>query len=315
MSTGVSRAGEPELTEVADGVHAYVQPDGSWGYSNAGLVCAAEQSLLIDTLFDLDLTRRMLDRLGPLTGPAPIGTVVNTHANGDHCYGNQLVADAHIVASAASAREMDEVPPALLHALKGLDLGDDGDRFVAEAFGPFRFDDIEPTPPDETFSGSLELAVGDRVVTREEVGPAHTAGDVIAHLPGVVFTGDIVFHGGTPVIWAGPPSAWRAACRRIGELAPAVVVPGHGPVGDLAAVEAMDAYLAWLESEVPPRHEAGLSVPDIARDLDLGAFGDWSDRERIVVNVDAAIAALDPAHQRMDAVTAMVEMGRYRYRR
>ena len=66
------------------------------------------------------------------------------------------MADAHIVASAASAREMDEVPPALLHALKGLDLGEDGDRFVAEAFGPFRFDDIEPTPPDETFSGRLE---------------------------------------------------------------------------------------------------------------------------------------------------------------
>ena len=96
---------ETTLTEVADGCLAYLQGDGGWGWSNAGLVIGDGVSLLVDTLFDLKLTQRMLDAMGDHTRPAPIGTVVNTHANGDHCYGNQLVVDAQIVSSAATAAE------------------------------------------------------------------------------------------------------------------------------------------------------------------------------------------------------------------
>ncbi|MCU1452917.1 MAG: beta-lactamase domain protein [Acidimicrobiales bacterium] len=305
------------LTEVADGTWAYLQPDGSWGYSNAGLVSGDGTSLLVDTLFDLALTRDMLTAMARVLERGPIETVVNTHANGDHTYGNQLVSDARIVASEAAAREMDEVPPALLHSLAQIDLGPDGNRFVAEAFGPFRFDDIVPTPPTETFAGRLELDIGGRQVALEVVGPAHTAGDVIAHVPdaGVVFTGDIVFHGSTPIVWAGPLDGWRAACRRIAELAPSVVVPGHGPVTDLSAVALVDGYLAWVLDEVALRREVGMSALEAAWDIEPGAYGDWHDGERLVVNVDAAYAQLDPGHQRMDVLTSMTEMGRYRFGR
>ena len=102
------------LHEISEGTHAYLQPDGGWGWSNAGLVVGDGVSLLVDTLFDLKITQRMLDHMAPFTGSAPIGTVVNTHANGDHCYGNSLVSNANIIASAATAHEMAEVPPAML---------------------------------------------------------------------------------------------------------------------------------------------------------------------------------------------------------
>ena len=104
--------------EIGDGLWAYLQPDGGWGWSNAGLITDGDASLLVDTLFDLTLTAQMLDELRAVAPAAErIGTLVNTHANGDHCYGNQLVTGAEIVASTASAREMDEVPPAMLAAL------------------------------------------------------------------------------------------------------------------------------------------------------------------------------------------------------
>ena len=106
-----------ELTEVGDGCLAYLQGDGGWGCSNAGLVVGDGASLLVDTLFDLHITQRMLDAFADHTRSAPIGTVVNTHANGDHCYGNELVTDAVIVASTATAEEMAEVPPSMLAAL------------------------------------------------------------------------------------------------------------------------------------------------------------------------------------------------------
>lgn len=99
------------LHEVGNGCFAYLQPDGGWGYSNAGLVVGEGESLLVDTLFDLKLTQQMLDSMVAATSASPINTVVNTHANGDHCYGNQLVRDATIIASSATAREMSEVPP------------------------------------------------------------------------------------------------------------------------------------------------------------------------------------------------------------
>ena len=88
------------LHELGNGSYAWLQPDGGWGWSNAGLVCDSGESLLIDTLFDLRLTREMLEamrRAAPAA--ARIGTLVNTHANGDHCYGNSLVSGARIVAS------------------------------------------------------------------------------------------------------------------------------------------------------------------------------------------------------------------------
>src|SRR5580658_2181388 len=82
------------LHEVADGVWAYLQPDGGWGWSNAGLVTGGGHALLVDTLFDLKLTAEMLDDMRRTTPEATrIGTVVNTHANGDHCFGNELVSD------------------------------------------------------------------------------------------------------------------------------------------------------------------------------------------------------------------------------
>ena len=44
------------LHEVGQDVWAYLQPDGSWGWSNAGLIVDGDQTLLVDTLFDLKLT-------------------------------------------------------------------------------------------------------------------------------------------------------------------------------------------------------------------------------------------------------------------
>src|SRR3954454_24821785 len=110
------------LHELGDGLHCYLQPDGTRGWSNAGLIAADGTSLLVDTLFDLELTRAMLDAMRPITDRSPIDTAMNTHGNGDHCFGNELLPDgAEIYATAAAAAEMRATPPQLVDALKHAD--------------------------------------------------------------------------------------------------------------------------------------------------------------------------------------------------
>ncbi|MGB6765475.1 fumarylacetoacetate hydrolase family protein, partial [Mycobacterium sp.] len=79
------------LHEVADRVWAWMLPDGGYGWSNAGLVAGDGASLLVDTLFDLPLTREMLTAMAPVTDRAPITDALITHSNGDHTHGNQLL--------------------------------------------------------------------------------------------------------------------------------------------------------------------------------------------------------------------------------
>lgn len=303
------------LQELGDGCHAYLQPDGSWGWSNAGLVVGDGASLLVDTLFDLKLTRQMLDTMTVHTRTAPIATLVNTHANGDHCYGNQLVDSAEIVASVATAHEMTEVPPAMLAALNAAP-GEVGELFRS-FFGAFEFDGIDLTLPTRTFERRLDVEVGGRHVELIEVGPAHTAGDTIVVVPDakVVYTGDILFIGGTPIVWAGPLSNWVAACDLMLGMDVETVVPGHGPVTDKGGIAQVRDYLAFVDREATERQRSGMDAWDAARELAavIGArpdFDGWGEFGRIAVNVETVYRSLDPEHRTPDVVEQFRRMAR-----
>jgi cyclase len=293
---------EKGLLEVGDGCFAYLQPDGGWGWSNAGLLVGDGQSLLVDTLFDLRLTAEMLEAMAPHAAVAPISHLVNTHANGDHCYGNQLVTGAEIIASTAAAEEMHEVPASLLAGLNEAE-GEVGELFRS-FFGEFDFTGIELTPPTRTFDGRLDLEVGGRPIELIEVGPAHTRGDVLVHSPDdrAVFTGDILFIGGTPIVWAGPLSNWVKACDLILGMDVETVVPGHGPVTDKAGVAQVRDYLSFVEVEAAARFAAGMSDWDAACDIALGEFGEWGERGRIAVNVATVYRSLDPTYRSPDVI-------------
>jgi len=219
-----------------------------------------------------------------------IGTIVNTHANGDHCHGNGCCPQAEIIASEASAKEMAEIPPDALATFKkmGAQLGPGG-AYFADIFAPFDFDAVDERLPTQTFTGRMDLKVGDKAVELHEVGPAHTGGDVIVHVPGdrTVFTGDILFIDGTPLMWAGPVSNWISACEKIIAMDADVIVPGHGPITDKKGVQRVADYLAYIDVEARKRYEAGLSVRDAALDIALGDYATWGDAERIAVNVDS----------------------------
>jgi cyclase len=300
------------LHEVGDGLFAYLQPDGGWGWSNAGLVVDGESTLLIDTLFDLRLTEEMLQAMRrAVPSAAQIDTLVNTHANGDHCYGNQLVGDALIVASARTAEEMTELPPAAMAALvqQAPQMGVLGEFFL-RCFGAFEFDGIESVLPKQTFSGELSLRVGERELQLIEVGPAHTRGDTLVHLPAerVLYSGDVLFAGAHPIAWAGPVSNWIAACERILALDPQAIVPGHGPLSTVEQVRELRDYFEYLYEQARLRHAEGMTPLQAVRALALDRWADWKEDERLVVNLANIWAELDAAAEPLNALQAFESM-------
>ena len=300
---------EHTATEVADGVFAYVHPTGGWGWSNAGLVVANAESVLIDTLYDRPLTENMLSTFAPMLSTSPISTLINTHANGDHCFGNSVVALPHVevIATAASAEEFDDLPPAAMAMLVEAARGQDSElgRYIVDSFGSFDFTGEQPATPTTTFQGILEREVGGRSFKLSEFGPAHTKGDLVVHLAeeGVVFTGDLLFIGGTPILWEGPVENWLRACEQIERWNPQVIVPGHGPLTDVQGVRAVARYLRAVQSGCKERHSSGMTVLEATTDLDRffdgTEFGEWGDRERIAICVETCWRHLDPSHEKV----------------
>lgn len=303
--------------DLGNGVYGYVQPDGTWGWSNAGLIVSDGEAMLVDTLMSVPLTRTMLETLrAKVPEAAAIGRLVNTHANPDHFFGNGLLEDAEIIGTNEAKREMAAFNPQALANLKDTyaSMGDAGE-FLFETMGrKFDFSGVDHvTLPNRTFDGRLDLSVGGKAVELIDLGPAHTGSDVIVWVPGdrAVFTGDLLFNEGHPIMWAGPIENWIAACQHIIDLDPAVVVPGHGPITDVAAVAAMKLYFEYVRDEARKRFEAGIGFAEAARDINMTEYRGWTDPERIVANVFSLYrqwgVAFSPAEQR-DLFGAM---GRY----
>jgi glyoxylase-like metal-dependent hydrolase (beta-lactamase superfamily II) len=303
------------LHEIGDGLFAYLQPDGGWGWSNAGLIVGDGASMLVDTLFDLRLTREMLESMRGLTDRNPIRQAANTHGNGDHYFGNQLLPDnIPIFATSAAIAEMQAVPPTLVHLLfHQLDLGPEFDAFAARTMRRFQFEGIEHRPADHPFSDRLRIDAGGRPVELVELGPAHTDGDAIVWLPesATVFTGDILFISGTPVMWAGPASNWLRACDRILELEARTIVPGHGPLTDAGGVRDVQRYLRYVRDEARARFQAGMDDEAAADDIDISDFRDWGDPERIAVNVATLYREFDPNLPELAVPELFVRMARW----
>jgi glyoxylase-like metal-dependent hydrolase (beta-lactamase superfamily II) len=94
---------------------------------------------------------------------------------------------------------------------------------------------------DITFDGEYRLDLGGVRVRFMSVGPAHTRGDTALFVEEdrVLFAGDVVMKDS--FLAAGASSSvgtWLAAFERLEPLAPTVLVPSHGALGDASTIAA-----------------------------------------------------------------------------
>jgi len=284
------------LHRLPGGCFAWLEPPGSWGMSNSGVLVGDDEALVVDTQNDVPMAQALADATRAVAGPAHVTTVVNTHSDGDHWFGNLVFEDARILATEAAADEMRSfwLDPRRLEGVgePGTALHD----WIQWRRGAFDYRGWRPVHPTETFTGRRSIVVGGVDVELIEVGPAHTPGDAIVHVPeaGVVFAGDVLFHRSTPIAWSGPVSGWIAACEQLLALGADVIVPGHGPVAGPAGVRDARDYLSFVLEYGTRCWAAGMS-PDRAYDeIDLGRFRGWPHASRVYQTLLTIYHEIDP---------------------
>jgi len=278
-----------ELREIARDVYTCLQEEKGLGTSNSGFLNRGG-GLVVDTFWDLPHTRELIAHYGRVWRE-PARRVVNTHHNGDHAWGNQLFDGAEIIGHRRCAENFGRERPEFMQMLRS-QAGSENPvlRALAAKLADWDFTGVELVPPTTLLDDRLDLDLDGLRVELRYVGPAHTGGDVIVHLPAerVVFAGDVLFRLCTPIGWDGTYERWIAALDEIVALDPAVVVPGHGPLCGVEGPREMREYLAHVRREARGWFDRGLPVVEAAKRIDLGPWASWTEPERIVFQVDRA---------------------------
>jgi cyclase len=290
---------EPALVPLADGVLAWVQPDGTWWINNAGVVLGDDGPVVVDTCATERRTRRFLAAIDEVSGGVAPRVAINTHLHGDHCYGNSLLPASTVIVGHQATRE-------------GL-LADILLVNTPPIWSPTPdWGAVSIRPPSVVLRDELTVFAGTKRIELRHPGyPAHTLGDVAVWVPddGVLFTGDLIFHGITPLVFMGSVNGALRSLDWLAAFGAAHVVPGHGELiagADFTGVLDDHArYYRFVLGVAKSGIAGGLSPLEAARQADLGEFAAWPDAERLVLNLHRAYG--EAQNTEVDIVAALTD--------
>jgi cyclase len=256
------------VIEIAPQVYAFIQESGA---TNSGFIVGEEGVLVIDSLMTPSLATRLLSAIRSVT-KAPIRYLVDTHYHGDHVFGNQYFVPAPIIGHINCRRELIEKFDANMQRYRNT-----RPELIPE------LEQIRMTLPDLTFEDRMNIRLGDREIQLIYLGRAHTAGDILLHLPqdGILYAGDIAFHKVLPAFPDGHITKWLEVMEQTARIDVQTIVPGHGPVGGKAEFEEAKELMAHLHSEVRRGFDQGLTEEETARNVNLGKFGNFLGQDRV----------------------------------
>jgi glyoxylase-like metal-dependent hydrolase (beta-lactamase superfamily II) len=281
--------GSPQ--QIADGV--YVVPDGRVPLvPNVGIVLGDDAALVVDTAMGPRNGERIHEMAGALAAGRRLVLTI-THFHPEHGYGAQAFRDAEIVYNRAQLDELHEKGAVYLEMFKTF-----GENVAQQ------LENVELVEPDTVYDGEThELDLGGRRVQLLTWGLAHTRGDQVVFLPDekILFTGDLVEERCFAIFPFFPPEdadvdgdRWLAVLEKLEALEPALVVPGHGEVGDASVIADAREYITLLRAETQRLAGEGVGVDEAVEQIDASMQAlhpDWVQPEWIAFGVRHFYAA------------------------
>ncbi len=266
------------LEKLAEGVYAAIHNDnGGYAICNAGIIDLGDKTIIADAFMSPLAARDLKKHAEILTGK-PVSAVLNLDPHYDHTRGNQVFWPEADIIGTVNARVLIEktfqskldydkisAPKELDRITSQLEQASDTERPELIMFQGFRkamiesFGELKMVPPNITISDTLTMYGTERNLVLIPTGFGHTIGDMVAYLPkdSIIFMGDMFFNERHPFMGNGDPMSWKNTLKKIASLEPKIIVPGHGPIGDVNSLRVFINYFETLIDLVEKQISSG----------------------------------------------------------
>lgn len=262
--------GDP--AQLAEGV--FVIPDRRVSLvPNVGIVIGDDAALVIDTGAGPRNGAYVLDHARRLAGRRSLYLAI-TQLDPGHGFGAQAFkGPATIVYNAAQQDRLRRHAPAYAETFRGM-----GPQVAAQLEG------LELVDADVVYDEPFDLDLGGVKAQLRSWGPAHTVDDQTVLIDDrVLFGGDLFETRMFPILPYFPPfdvgfdgDRWIAALDELIALETRTVVPGHGEVTDVQQIREVREYLEHIRGRTRRARADGVSLEEVATDIERFALERWS---------------------------------------
>ena len=261
--------------------HVQIIPDGNVPLvPNVGFVVGDRAVLVVDTGLGLQNGRAIAAVAERLAGPKAI-YLATTHFHPEHDLGAQgFPAWTILIRIEDQEADIREFGPQIVSAFS-----------ARSAVVANLLKDATYRSSDITLDQALDLDLGSVKVRLMALGPNHTRGDLAVW----VETDKVLFSGDT-AMKAQPAFAssysriahWLDTLNKLEALKPALIVPSHGPVGDVGLITGYRTYLLDIRERASAAKKAGRDIDQAANDIASGLADRYPDRNRLTGAARAA---------------------------
>ena len=229
-----------EFEKITESVWAHTKGDT---FGHVAFVKLKDRLVFIDTGYFpkvIEKARKIAEEITGLT----VKQVIITHHHGDHILGNQVFEDCEIISSKP-----------VLEILSDYWTEENIENLRKRQ--PESFSDLQIVLPNKTFEGYYTITDNNLTLKIIQTN-GHTNGSSFVFIPEeeVLIAGDLLFANEIPYFGddTTDPYLWIEAYKKMIELSPMIIVPGHGPLSDVnemrRQLEYMERCVKWMEDFV-----------------------------------------------------------------